>query len=77
MILTTGQAKAAYDAMCALNNVGGSIAAEMDYVDFLNYKKVAETSKGKIIVVLVVGGATHKDEEFDSQDKFAKAYRVF
>jgi hypothetical protein len=65
-ILNQSQAEAVYSAMCALNNIGGSISALIGSI------RVEETYSGKI----QVWGVRNIDapDSFNSQADFAKAY---
>lgn len=50
LILTPAQAKAVYDAMCALNNVGGRIRATTPTKSPLLQIEVRENSVGEVFV---------------------------
>lgn len=67
LILNVTQAKSAYDAMCALNNVGGRVRAIM--VLDAGATTVTEREDGAIIIVSTKGSETH-----DTQAAFATAY---
>lgn len=75
MILTKDEAKAVYDAMCDLNNVGGRLIAIIGSDEF-GAKRVFEKEDGSIRVVIVIEYVVDKSEEYEHQPAFAKAYRV-
>ena len=71
MILNKSQAQAVFDAMCALNNVGGLIDCIVGQV------RVTEMHNDTIRVVLLNRFIKGKNEElFNSQAEFAEAYRL-
>lgn len=67
MILNQAQATAVYDAMCYLNNVGGTIVAN---VQLCSVREVG----GRW--VMVEDHTTGEREEYDGQHLFAAAYGV-
>ncbi len=67
MILSKPQAEAVYSAMCALNNVGGRISAQMG----VSY--VAENVDGEVCVEQG-RGARDGCERYDNKAAFATAY---
>lgn len=69
MILNKAQAIAVYDAMCALNNVGGKIKVFIPAYDVLACIQISEEISGYIKIV----GFT-KIEEYTNQNGFATAY---
>jgi len=78
MILTQAQAQAqaqaVYDAMCALNNVGGKLNADLGNFQTGGRLKVFETSiRGE---VRITNGIDRIFERHDSQAAFAKAYSL-
>lgn len=64
MILTKEQARAVYDAMCALNNVGGTVRAQ--FIDC----EAAEAGDGCVYVSHIDGAI----ERHESQAMFHLAY---
>lgn len=66
-ILNQSQAKAVTDAMCALNNVYGRIAASMDGI------LVHEGPEGVITVGVL---NTDRSETYSNQNEFMTAYGV-
>ena len=73
-ILTPAQSEAVYSAMCALNNVGGRITAQVAIVDAGTYVNVYETSLGIVFVTKVCDFDRVDHEEYESQSAFATAY---
>lgn len=73
-ILNQSQAEAVYSAMCALNNVGGRIAATVAVVDVGTHVNVYETSSGIVFVTKVCDFDRVDSEEYESQAAFATAY---
>lgn len=73
-ILTQAQAKAVYDAMCALNNVGATIKASFGSVhtDGVNVFE----SLGEIHVALVQKYDVVDSEIYAGQSAFAAAYSL-
>lgn len=65
-ILNRAQAKAVYDAMCALNNVGGNLRVAMHSII------VQESSTGTVLITHFKGPR----EGYPSQAAFAEAYGV-
>lgn len=65
-ILTKAQAEAVYDAMCALNNVGGTVTG-------INFRRIFVTSAqaGEITVC-----GPESDEHHRNQAAFAAAYSL-
>lgn len=76
MILTTAQAKAVYDAMCALNNVGAKLNTVVTKEDCFNFTRVFERDDGDIRVVICVDGNIYNKEIYANQDNFATTYGV-
>ncbi len=77
MILTSHQARAVYDAMCALNNVGGTLNVTLEYVDFLTFERVVqETDSGNIRAIRCRNGCAIMTERYIDQAHFAAAYGV-
>lgn len=70
MILKTFQAQSLYDAICAINNLGGSLTARFDgvKVEANDHVLIEGPDSG------IDGG--HTVEHFPSQDAFALAYRL-
>lgn len=77
MILTQAQAKAVYDAMCALNNVSGQIN-RIQFGD-LSEKAICVgqiDSSESVRVWYVEHFQTRRNENFTTQDDFVTAYGV-
>lgn len=72
-ILNHSQAEAVYSAMCALNNVGARIAANMPTRDGESVN-VFERENGTVSIWLQNHGVTHSDETHTTQAAFAIAY---
>ena len=66
-IITQAQAEAVYNAMCALNNVGGSMSALVSGI------RVEETHSGRIQVWTGFG---EEYELYATQADFARAYSL-
>ena len=66
-ILNQAQANAVYDAMCALNNVGGSLKTSFQLT-------TVEEVGGRWI--MIKDHSTGVVEEYDGQSIFATAYEV-
>lgn len=64
-MLTKAEAEMVYSAMCALNNVGGKLAANLESV------RVIETKQG---VTISDNQLSRPQEHYDSQAEFAMAY---
>ena len=75
MILDKSQAKAIYDAMCALNNVSGKITAKFGKQDW-DFTSAFETESGEIIVTRAYHYKTQEREIYNNQAEFAAAYEV-
>jgi len=74
LFLNQSQAEAVYGAMCALNNVGGRIAATVAIVDAGTHVNVYETSLGVVCLVKVCDFDLVDSEGYESQAAFATAY---
>lgn len=70
MILSTAQAKALYDAMCAMNNVGGTLCARFDGIRVEAWDTVTIEGPDSGLDGL------HTTEYFPTQDVFAVAYKL-
>lgn len=73
MILNQAQAEAVLNAMCALNNVGGRLAANLDE-DKPESINVFERADGTVSVWQRNHGVTHNEETHTTQAAFAAAY---
>ncbi|QRE00434.1 hypothetical protein [Burkholderia phage BCSR52] len=73
-ILTRAQAKAIYDAMCALNNIGAQIDCGFDRDD--KRVQVTEYSDGTISVRVFEALRHTEAEHYASQADFAVHYEV-
>lgn len=71
LILTQTQAEAVYDAMCALNNVGGRLKTVL-----ADTRRVIEYPGGSIIVSELLRGGWEPCERYATQADFAAAYNV-
>lgn len=81
MILTTAQAAAIYDAMCALNNVSANGGVQLSFVasDQATHMlriSVIENAAGAIDVLCGPQPKPFAIERHDSQAAFAAAYRL-
>ena len=77
-ILTTAQAEAIYSAMCALNNVGGTIKASLPHplktkVTSAAFVRVFDDN-GAIRIVRAFDHRTEATEYHEDQSAFATAY---
>lgn len=70
MILNKSQAQAVFDAMCALNNVNGSITASFEDI------QVWGTMSNFIYVYKVTDSDDELNEIYNSQAEFAGAYEL-
>lgn len=68
-LLNQAQAKAVYDAMVSMNNVGGRIAVSLEE----GRKEVCEWQDGAIFIHADFG---FKKEEYANQNEFATAYNL-
>lgn len=71
LTLSPTQALAVYDAMCALNNVGGRLKTVL-----ADTKRVIEYPGGSILVSDLLRGGWEPCERYASQAEFAAAYNV-
>lgn len=69
-VLSHAQAAATYSAMCALNNIGGTLCARLDGGRI----EIEETQAGSILIH--TEGSDRAREVYESQADFAVAYRV-
>lgn len=69
LILSRWHAEGVYNAMCALNNVGGRAKIEIDNPSVA----VLEYPSGSVHVLRGMGGVNNS-EVYESQCDFAKAY---
>jgi len=72
MILNQAQAEAVYSAMCALNNVGGRIAAMMEFKT-KNEVQVTQQADGQVLVLKDIGLTCERHAD---QAAFANAYNL-
>ena len=72
MILNNSQARAVYDAMCALNNVDATIKASFgdESTEGINVFE----ARGNVCVVRVVQYGVTESQVYANQAAFAKAY---
>ena len=68
-ILNKGQAEMIYSAMCALNNVGARLSANVIGKSVLDNIEVRENGVGEVIVF-----GARDCEIWANQNEFAKAY---
>ena len=73
-ILNQAQAKAVYDAMCALNNVGARVTVKFPTRDGLI--TVIEGVPGHVYVEETIGTSCVAREAYRAQNDFATAYEV-
>ena len=72
-ILNNAQAKAVYDAMCALNNVGGLITVDFPSSPMSSFR-VWEGPSGRVYVETIFDSQIVKTEPHDNQEAFRYAY---
>lgn len=75
MILNQATAEAVYSAMCALNNVGGKLNADVPGVHPGHSVNVLETHRG-VLIRHMSGGACRNLERHTNQAAFAAAYNL-
>lgn len=74
MILTQVQAKTVYDAMCALNNIGGTtLSARIEMKGTVCVVRENPVTH-EVTVTNLLGGPTSDVESYGSQTDFSTAY---
>lgn len=76
MILDKSQAKAIYDAMCALNNVGGKIRVFFGDADSDLTTVSEHNDEGRVSVTRSYHYRVQEREDYKNQHEFAISYGV-
>ncbi len=75
MILTQAQAEAVYSAMCAMNNIGGTISASLHTNDWrIHVNALTGNGVGIKATARGVSPTVVRTEGYESQAAFASAY---
>lgn len=74
MILSKTQANGIYNTMCEANNFGGKVCVTISGALMEPIIKVDCKDDGRVLVMLLSGGAIRVTEDFASQAAFAADY---